>query len=443
MIRLNLINVTMKKNFISIIALFFLFSCFGNHRKNSLSEANIKGKVKILITFQYDASEKFGQAQKENLQFTYTDFYDEQGKIIEKNILNNFQGNEFVEKIIYEYDEQGNALGKHYEPNGDLYGTYKYIYDEKGNLIEYHEFNSNGEQLDKTVTQYNNNGEKISTYDYDRNDSIEKVQTYSFEDNSKRMIVKQDKQAIKLIFTYDDNGNEISYSEVYENDKVCQIIVSKYDNFDEQNNWTNRIMIYKGKVDRVFEREIQYFDNVQVNSKIRSSGKELNTVGNEISRQTLCYLSRLKEYPTSSMKSGKEAAAYASCAYNLVEFNKRLNEYPPTEIISGSEPATYASCSINLTEFTKRLHEFPSSEVKSGSEPAAYASCSYNIAEFLKRLLEYPSTEIKSGIEPAIYARSNYPLTEFIKRLHEYPSSNISSGVEPAFYALSEHKLCN
>ena len=119
-----------KKSIISIIALIFLVSCIGNQRKNSLSEENIKGKVKTLTTYQFKASEKFGQAQKEKLSFTTTNFYNEKGNIIEQN-LSYLTSGELTQKRIYEYDEQGNAIGKDYNKDGIHQYTYKNIYDKK------------------------------------------------------------------------------------------------------------------------------------------------------------------------------------------------------------------------------------------------------------------------------------------------------------------------
>lgn len=319
-----------KKSIISIIVLIFLVSCVGNQRKNSLSEANIKGKVKTLTTYQYEASEKFGQAQKEKLRFTTTNFYNEEGNLKEQN-LSYLQSGEITQKRIYEFDEQGNVVGKDYNKDGTHQYTYKYLYDKKGNLIESNNFDSNGKRTDKRVTQYNKEGKKIITFNYDENDSIKSKSTYTYEDNGKKMILKSVNPDNSInwtqVYTYDDNGNEIGNNDVDENGKIGTTRVYQYDSFDEQKNWIKRIWIYNGKVNEIVERKIQYFDNSQDNSKQRSSGKKLNQ---EIAERTIRQFVSANNFGGGGSNWGESG----SFSENSISSIEQISQFTDTEASS-------------------------------------------------------------------------------------------------------------
>lgn len=349
----------MKRNlFILIIALILLVSCIGNQRENSLSEANIKGKVKTLTTYQYDASEKFGQAQKEKLRFTTTNFYNEEGNLTEQN-LSYLPSGEITQKRIYEYDEQGNALVKDYNKDGKHQYTYKYIYDKNGKLIESNNFDSDGKRTDKRVTQYDTEGNKIITLHYDENDSIEWKWTYTYENNGKKVTLKAIKPDNSIswinIYTYDDNGNEIEDNTVDANGKISTARAYQYDNFDEQKNWGKRIWIYNGKVNEIVERKIQYFDNVQDNSKKRSSGKKLNQ---EIAERTIRQFVSANSFGGGGNNWG-ESGSFSENSISSIEEISQFTETEASSIVHFNYHDAFADGNLVLKfNFKKDINKY-------------------------------------------------------------------------------------
>lgn len=347
-----------KEPIISIIALIFLASCLGNQRKNSLTEANIKGKVKTLTTYQFKASEKFGQAQKEKLSFTTTNFYNEEGNLIEQN-LSYLPSGEITQKRIYEYDEQGNVIVKDYNKDGIHQYTYKYIYDKKGNLIESNNFDSNGKRTDKRVNQFDKEGNKNITFHYDENDSIEWKWTYTYENNGKKMTLKAIKPDNSIswtqVYTYDDNGNEIGNNNVDTDGKIGTTRVYQYDNFDEMKNWGKRISIYDGKVNEIVERKIQYFDNAQDNSKKRSSGKKLNQ---EIAERTIRQFVSANSFGGGGSNWG-ESGSFSENSISSIEEISQFTETEASSIVHFNYHDAFADGNLVLKfNFKKDINKY-------------------------------------------------------------------------------------
>lgn len=111
---------------------FYLFSC-SIDKKKSLTNLNLKGDVRILTEFGYKAVTKFGETQKDSLQYRLLSDFDENGNIVSEDWIDSGIRN------IYKYDSIGKLIQQdnHNESKiPSLLSKEKFIYDEKKNLIE-------------------------------------------------------------------------------------------------------------------------------------------------------------------------------------------------------------------------------------------------------------------------------------------------------------------
>ena len=79
--------------------------------KNTLIEDNLKGKVSIVTELTFAVIEKFGETQKGDLLSKFIKKYNEKGNVIE---LNNYESDGSLQsKDISKYNDNGNEIEKY------------------------------------------------------------------------------------------------------------------------------------------------------------------------------------------------------------------------------------------------------------------------------------------------------------------------------------------
>lgn len=98
------------KNLLSIILILFFLGCSSNSKyENDVTRLNLKGKVKSINEFSYEAIEKFGNIKrgkrKRKLSWDLDEYiiFDDKGNEIEKNRYNS-DGSLFS-KWTFKYDK--------------------------------------------------------------------------------------------------------------------------------------------------------------------------------------------------------------------------------------------------------------------------------------------------------------------------------------------------
>src|SRR5438876_452087 len=118
------------KSFIILIFLAISLLQVKGQRKNDLSEAKLKGKVKSVIFKSYYKGQMTHQCR---------DVYNDKGNLIETKTYQMRQINKDNRygKEIYKYDLKGNNTEIiEYEIDGSRGQKENYKYDDKGNIIE-------------------------------------------------------------------------------------------------------------------------------------------------------------------------------------------------------------------------------------------------------------------------------------------------------------------
>ena len=181
------------KNLLSTIVILFFLGCSSNSKyENDVTRLNLKGKVKSINEFSYEAIEKFGNIKRGkrkrklswdldeyiifdnkgnkieenkyssdgNLKYKYTYKYDNKGNKIEVNYYNS--DGSLESKQLYKYDNNGNEIeADYYNPVGSLADKWTYKYNEKGNIIEVNNYNSAGSLIGNAIHKYDEKGKRI------------------------------------------------------------------------------------------------------------------------------------------------------------------------------------------------------------------------------------------------------------------------------------------
>ncbi|HNW99357.1 MAG TPA: hypothetical protein PKK00_13190 [Bacteroidales bacterium] len=281
---------------------FVLFSCAGDktkNKKNHLTDLKLKGDVKSLTETIYDASEKFGEIQKGEKKYKYFSLFNEDGNKTDYS-ENNFPSlmSNFDKKYDFKYDDKGTIIEWNlYKSNGKLDRKEKYKIDDKGNKIEENWYDGDGSLKFKIIFKYDEKGNLIKTNWYNSHDSLKFKEAFKYDSKGNQIEYIEYKYAadsslvIKQTFKYDDKNNQIEMNDCNIDGSINCKYTYKYDEkgneiekinyapdgsitekvnseyaYDDKNNWIKKteksllkIFGYESITYNITEREIVYY----------------------------------------------------------------------------------------------------------------------------------------------------------------------------------------
>jgi hypothetical protein len=257
-------------------------------KENDLAVLHLKGKVKTMRSIMYLAYLDSGKLKRveqpeltgDKLQSSFEESYNEMGyKTVERNLTNegkitgttilkynkrnylieelnyNSSGN-LINRISFRNDSAGNitaVIG--YGPNRKPYVKDSNVYDSSGNVIEELEY-SDGKLWSFHQFIYDKKGNRIEWDDYNRVEN--KFHTglkFRYDDKGNEIEQDDDDQNSRIVMMYDEKGNEIVKTE-YEKGCLYKVDSCKY---DEENNLLERVSYSQGRTS--FEtKEIYKYD---------------------------------------------------------------------------------------------------------------------------------------------------------------------------------------
>ncbi|MDR1170787.1 MAG: hypothetical protein LBK97_08150 [Prevotellaceae bacterium] len=257
-------------------------------KKTDLDKAGLKGRVKSVKEFRYKAVEKPGEMTGEEILFAF-DKYDKKGNVTERNSCNTdgrgskytyeYDGKEnmieilhddndgrILSKCTYEYDEKGYLMKENIHESSDGIYVNTYKYDEKGKKIAVNRYNPDGRLYWTFAWKYDEKGNTIEEsgscpdgeytykYKYDENGNRTESSVYTSDGSSNE----------KSTYEYDEKGNiieKINYNDAYIDGKLGWKYTYKY---DRQGNWIEKTTKYKDESSKsgepnIIRRKIEYY----------------------------------------------------------------------------------------------------------------------------------------------------------------------------------------
>jgi hypothetical protein len=255
----------------------------------------INGAVGIKIDYDWDKSGKDNTAitrrntdnsQIDRIEMKY------QGNKLAQKITYNAQNNP-NDKVAYIYDSKGNVIQE------DIYLASEYVqykqinkYDKKNNKISEARYDKNSKLLYETVSKYagknlikkyttNDKGvveySEDFTYDdkgnmltqliYEKFENSKTLNTYAYDAKGNKTewnVTKDGKPFMKAVFSYDDKGNTTVISVTDPSGKEVDKREYTYE-YDKKGNWIKKTVKLKGVPQFIAERQITYFDEVEMN----------------------------------------------------------------------------------------------------------------------------------------------------------------------------------
>lgn len=285
----------MRKTVLLLMILCFiglLFSCT-TKRENDLQRAELKGKIKAIREISYNAIGNAdtlvkGDIIDEQGAENYYTRYNEQGNII--SLIKYDKDNAVKYKWRFHYDKKGRRQisAKCYEAQDIEEDSTSYVYDKKGNPVEYIHYTTDGKIKFRTVSKFNKKGNMVEEKVFDDKNLLKKSSKFRYKKN--KLIEGQSfdssgKLLIRSLYSYDKKGNMQKMTMADgKNNPISQGIYSyNKDGFvhtellkrpgytdllleyiyvvDVNGNWTQRIMLSEGEAFQITIRQIEYFEN--------------------------------------------------------------------------------------------------------------------------------------------------------------------------------------
>ena len=283
----------------------------------TLKTENIKGNVKIIYTYRYDAIENFGEVEKGSGFLKKKLTFDEDGKQTEE-IRYNSNGN-IEKKKKWAYNRDGSLIEFKRYTKEILRDHRKFKYNSNNKLIEKLKIKSDGSLGSKYVYKYNSEGKMVESqifiglargfkniYKYNENGTVRENNQYNcygvfhsketyLYDTNKHLIMRNTfaengRQNEKWVWKRNEDGFEtfvkdngywnsykeytLSFFRNTLNDILSLVYISEEGSetnsysyiYDNQNNWTQKIS-YKllnifGDIKKplsIVERKIEYY----------------------------------------------------------------------------------------------------------------------------------------------------------------------------------------
>ena len=271
-----------------IITVVSLSSC--NKTKNDLEEGGLNGKIKSIRELSYQA---FGDMDTivrgevvmgENINNYYAT-YNLQGN--QSSIINyDNLGNE-LDKWVFKYSSEGEALGGNYYIDNILSDSTYYTKDSKGNILEFYHLFADGklrykisykynrknriteekvfdhENILNSVTKYTyKHGNCLEDANYDRYNRLQYFSKYVY-DKKDRLIAQQLYNSDSSLntsgtYTYNDNNDIIKQTTSVPN--VGNLTYTYTYKYDKNENWIQKITFINSSAAYITVRQIEYYE---------------------------------------------------------------------------------------------------------------------------------------------------------------------------------------
>ncbi len=232
----------MKEHMTSILTFLLttlLLGCTTNQHKNYGD--SIKGRIKFITQFGYEAAEGHGNTLIDKLTTKTTFRYDEKGNLLETNYYD-IKTDVVFSKDKRSYDVNSNLLEiTFYNKAGEIEGKYHYKYDERNNEIEKITY-WKGTYDGKVITTYDYKSMLVNVNTYKADGSYVVKFSYKIDDKKNHLEDYNSNGELesKSIFEYDKMGHvSKELSESWDEDTTKAIISYQYDEWD---NVVNRMV---------------------------------------------------------------------------------------------------------------------------------------------------------------------------------------------------------
>ncbi len=170
--------------------------------------------------------------------------------------------NNITRNVVYKYDKKNRQIERRVVDKGVLNERFTYKYNSKDDIIEQYSYFANQTIAQKWVFMYDEYRNRTESRQYNHKNLLEKITRYQYDDKKNKISQKffdaDDNLQQEDIFSYDDFANEIFIQRKIFSNNISWQKKQEY-TYDEQGNWTKKIIYINEKPVTISQREIVYF----------------------------------------------------------------------------------------------------------------------------------------------------------------------------------------
>jgi len=246
------------KNALPLITAGILLCSFNTDSiQKSVTQANLKGKVRSIQESVYTAEAKVGDVEKGKLIYKDSTAFNENGDALK---WRHFDGDGSLKKQTdWTFGDDNKITGALLKIGKDIdHDTL--IYDASGNLIEEDIYKVAGRIATKYTYKYE--GDYMTEAATYNGSSLKSKIVYSYGGSGK--VFLEDHYSgndinEKMAYTYNDKGDAIKVETYDPHGKLESKATFKYDEYDDAGNWRKCTKLVDDKPESITTREIEYY----------------------------------------------------------------------------------------------------------------------------------------------------------------------------------------
>ena len=199
-----------------------------NQFKNDLQRQKLKGNVKSLTEYEYNANH-------DSLRWKSITKFNNDGNAVEFYTYS--PEGAMLSKTAFKYNDSGRIMEENrFKADGSLNVRTTYLFDIKGNKIEEDNYDAGGVLFMKVLSKFDGKGNRIVK------DSYNEFGSLFLKCNSK----------------FDGEGHEVEAKEYDSHHGLKFTTTYDYENADKGGNWLKRTTYKNDEPTLIMEREIEY-----------------------------------------------------------------------------------------------------------------------------------------------------------------------------------------
>lgn len=238
---------------ITLVVAFIALVVACSKEKKSTKYMGLNGKIETIKDTIYEADEKFGEAIPGDISSVEINTFDNDGNLVKYASYDADGSIKICLEYVYINGEFTQSTYRNYYNNEKVIHKLIEIINDKA---KYETTRGETTTISETITRKSKNKVNHTTSYKDEAAQEDEIWTDNNGNIVERKITKGDEIKFWSKSKFNDKNNEIEQINLSNGNK--EITTFHYDEYDEKDNWTKKVVFIDGEAESIITREIKY-----------------------------------------------------------------------------------------------------------------------------------------------------------------------------------------